>query len=124
MVIVPLAVQLKVVEAHERPLVEVVQHCLALPGLGVDGCQVCRLVWAPVCHHMQLAILVYAAVYVEGGRVCPDLGQVVGPDVQDVLPVMSAVHASRRTPLYKEEQRLLRDVARGLVHLEGELLQL
>lgn len=73
---------------------------------------------------MQHAILVHAAVHVEGGRIRPNSGQVVGPDVQDVLPVMSAIHASRRTPLHEKQQPLLGDIARGLVHLEGELLQL
>jgi len=68
--------------------------------------------------------LIHAAVNVKSWRASLYFGQIVGPDVQDVLPVVRPVLSTRWSPFYKEQEPLLWDVAGSFVDLEGESLNL
>lgn len=124
-VIVALRVYFQVVEADEWSLVIVVEDCLPIQSDRVDSGEVRRLLWPAVSHHVQFAVAVYAAVYIPCRRVGLDASQVVGLQIQQILPVMMAIVTfGRRTPFDEVKAVGLWDITWRFVDLKRQSLQL
>jgi hypothetical protein len=118
-VVVPLSIHLEIVEAHEGPFVVVVENRLSLKRDGIDCGEVCRFVWPAIGNNVQFALAIDAAVDVPRRWVGLDSREVVGGEVEQVLPVVVLVFAFGRRAPFDEEQRVrLRNVARRFVNLE------
>ena len=73
---------------------------------------------------MHGTVALDAPVYVLRRRGCFDLSQVVGLEIQQILPVVVAILATGRIPFDKEKLTCLWDVAGSFVDLKRQHLGL
>lgn len=90
-VVITVRIHFQIIEANERPFVVVVQDCRSVQRDRVDCGEVWRLIGPAVRYHVQLAIAIYTAVNIPCRWVGLDASQIVGFEVQEILPVVVAI---------------------------------
>jgi hypothetical protein len=124
-VVVAIPVDLEIVEAHERSFIVVVEDGSALQGDRIDVGQIYALVRSTICEHMQLTTAVRITMDVLSGRISLYACKVIGCRIEKVLPiVIFVVTVWRWTPFDGEQLIGLRNVARRLMNLKWQNLEL
>lgn len=97
------AIHLQVIEARKGLDEEIIEQDLLLEGVWINLHQRPRLVVsAAIRDDVQLPVVVHTAMRVDAGRVRDNLLQLVGIDIQKILPAMRAIIPTRWSPLHEE----------------------